>query len=216
MDELPDARYFKTILQELNSALSRFCEETGLIFLDEVYQAVADTGRNFSLKPSLTLDGAHFNYEGYERIGHAMCQGLKEEIKKDDVVLLVGDSITAGFPGYEPVLMGEFAGDEKHSFGYYLRTVLGCRVINKGISGDFTSNMVRRIGEYLAPPPDFVVLQGGANDAFSTLGFDGRHLGRARACSVANDIFGNLRAMAEMCLEQDCVVAVVPLLPFFG
>ena len=215
MNELPDARSFTTILQELNSALSRFCEETGLIFLDEVYQAVADTGQRISLKSHLTNDGAHFNYEGYERIGHAMCQGLKETIKKDDVVLLVGDSITAGFPGYEPVLMDEFAGDEKHSFGYYLRTVLGCRVINKGISGDFTSNMVRRIEKYLAPPPDLVILQGGANDAFSTLGFDGRHLGRAQACVVAGDIFENFRAMAEMCLEQGCVVAVVPLLPFF-
>ena len=216
MDELPDARYFTTILQELNSALSRFCEEKGQIFLDEVYQAVADTGRRISLKPSLTSDGAHFNYEGYEIMGHAMCEILKGDIKENDVVLLVGDSITAGFPRYEPVLMGESAGDEKHSFGYYLRTVLGCRVINKGISGDFTSNMVRRIEGYLAPLPDFVILQGGANDAFSTLGFDGRQLSRAQACAVAGDIFENLRAMAEMCLERGCVVAVVPLLPFFG
>lgn len=215
MKELPDARYFATILQEVSQSLSHFCEETGLIFLDEVYQAVADTEQNTSLKAQLTIDGAHFNYLGYEVIGHAVCEGLKEEIKKDDVVLLVGDSITAGYPRYEPVLMGESAGDEKHTFGYYLRTVLGCRVINKGISGDFTSNMVRRIEEYLAVPPDLVILQGGANDAFSALGFGGRQMSRAEACAVAGDIFENLRAMAEICQELGCRVAVMPLLPFF-
>jgi len=216
MNALSDYQYFTTLLQELNSSLAHYSQETGCLFLDEVYDAVSDPGRSCSLRSRLTRDGAHFNYEGYEVLGNAMCEALGSEIDKGDVVLLVGDSITAGFPNYEPFLMGEHTGDEKHSFGYYLRTKLGCTAINRGISGDVTSNMARRIRDHLDTGPKFVILQGGANDAFSTLDFGWSQRSEEQARSAAGEIFENFRAMIELCLEQGCRVAVVPLLPFFG
>jgi len=216
MDQVSERHYFTIIVRELNRMLEQLCREKGLIFLKGVYEAVVEPDEEFRLDSELTRDGAHFNYDGYGRIGSSMCRLLEGELKKDMLVLLLGDSITAGFPRYEPVLMGEGVGDEEHSFGYYLKKRFGCRVMNKGISGDVTSNMLGRLEGYLREEPDFAILQGGANDAFSSLGFGFGELTEEGAQQLAVEIFGNFEAMVLMCLEAGAKVAVVPVLPFFG
>jgi len=212
--------YFSKLVSTVNISLEEFCREEGHRFLMEMYDAVEDPDRKYGLLPELTGDGAHFNYRGYEVLGNAACAALDGTVGSGDRVLLIGDSITAGYPEYEPVLLGENYGDEKHSFGHYLRTALGCEIINRGISGDFTSSMVLRLDEYLDPSctwtPDLVVLQGGANDAFNSAEYGFRNLGEERAVEAANEIFENFAAMAAKCGERKIPVAMVPLLPFFG
>ena len=219
MEHLTEFDYFRIILESLNSQLEMLCKDTGSLFLREVFEAVEDPEMDFALQPELTSDGAHFNYAGYETIGRTLCAALQDRggdelVKEGARVLLLGDSITAGYPEYEPLLiersalnrtselrssllLGASCGDERHSFGYYLRTVLGLEVANRGISGDLTSSMVRRLDGYLAPPPDLVILQGGANDAFHSLPFrESRRTGE-RSRHYANEIFSNLSCNSQ-------------------
>jgi hypothetical protein len=59
-----------------------------------------------------------------------------------------------------------------------------------------------------------VVLQGGANDAFNGASFGPGGLSEERAEKVTGVILENFREMVTLCLEKECQVAVVPLLPF--
>lgn len=206
--------FFARVCASLNQGLLKLCQETGSLYLSGLYLAAADPDDDFALSPSITIDGAHFNHEGYKLLGETIARLLVEQLGEGDVVLLLGDSITAGYPHYEPVLMGEHRGDESHSFGHYIRTILGCRVVNRGISGDTTDNMVGRLKDYLAGTPKMVVLQGGANDAFNGASFGPGGLSEERAEKVTGVILENFREMVTLCLEKECQVAVVPLLPF--
>ena len=129
--------------------------------------------------------------------------------------LLVGDSITAGYPEYEPLLLGKNFGDEKHSFGYYLRTMLGYEVVNCGLSGDLTSSMASRISEHLKVGPDLVILQGGANDAYYSVETRAGVVTDERAREMVRSIFENFRSMVEECEEVGVPRAIIPLLPFY-
>jgi len=214
MTGLSDFEYLSTIISRLNPRLENLCHSTGTRYLREVYEAVEDPEMQYALRPELTSDGAHFNYTGYEVIGRALCAALENEVEKGESVVLLGDSITAGYPEYEPLLMGENYGDERHSFGYFLRTVLGLKVANKGISGDLTTSMVRRMDEYMVPPPDMVIFQGGANDAFNSLPFRKEQRTRERATGMAGLIYNSFNAMVGNCTKKGARGAVIPLLPF--
>jgi len=160
------------------------------------------------------MDGCHFNHEGYRVLGQTMCELLQGSIREGALVLMMGDSITAGYPLYEPVLEGPEHGDETHSFGHYLRTRLNCKVINQGISGDHTSSMVGRLEEALDLGPDWVILQGGANDAFVSLALGGYGLNRRRARTQTREIIENYQGMVGLCRAVKAPVAIIPLLPF--
>ena len=206
--------YFQALIDQLNGRLQEMCSQMEALWLVELFGAVSAGVRPYALRPELTRDGCHFNHAGYEVLGHTVSECLRELVEPEQLVLLMGDSITAGYPEYEPVLLGPEAGDETHSFGYYLRTLLDCRISNHGLSGDFTSNMIERMQEALDLEPDWVILQGGANDAFASLALGRGGLDRRRAMTEAQDICENFERMARMCVNHRIKVGVIPLLPF--
>lgn len=215
MRGIPVSRYFSIIIDHLNERLHDLCQEKGLLFLKEAYNAVLDPDRPFALIKEYTSDGAHFNYKGYEVLGNAISSVLEDSLKPGDTVLLVGDSITAGFPEYEPLLFGSGYGDERHSFGFAIRVMLDCRVFNKGISGDFTFSMAGRIADYFDPIPDLAILQGGANDAFNSAEMRSGPLDEKGARLMADTIFANFVEMVGECEDHKVKVAIIPLLPFY-
>lgn len=206
--------YFQALIDQVNGRLQEMCSQMEALWLVDLFSAVSAGVRPYALRPELSMDGCHFNHAGYEILGQTLSDLLQEQVGPDQSILLMGDSITAGYPEYEPVLMGPEAGDETHSFGYHLRTRLECRVTNQGLSGDFTSNMIDRLEQALELEPNWVILQGGSNDAFSSLALGRKGLNRRRAIDEARDICENFERMARLCSNQQINVAVIPLLPF--
>jgi len=71
-------------------------------------------------------------------------------------IIALGDSITQGFP-YGP----------RESWVYYTARELNLNIINKGICGDLTWNMLKRFQlDVVASDPTHVLILGGTNDAF--------------------------------------------------
>ena len=83
-------------------------------------------------------------------------------------ILCIGDSHTAGFPDYDP-LMG---GDPESSYQFWLKKGLieikpekDCAIINQGICGDTSRGIVLRLLDALKTVQcDLVILAGGTND----------------------------------------------------
>lgn len=83
-------------------------------------------------------------------------------------ILCIGDSHTAGFPDYDP-LMG---GDPKSSYPFWLDEGLkttcegkAYRITNEGICGDTSRGIVLRLSQLLQSNHyDLVILAGGTND----------------------------------------------------
>lgn len=215
MTRIPVSKFFTTIIGSLNERLREYCKETGSHFLHGVYDAVENPKKSFTLIPEITRDGAHFNFQGYEIMGRAVVAGLNDVVKPGWKVLLVGDSITAGFPEYEPLLLGRNYGDEKHSYGYYLRTMLDCDVENCGLSGDLTSSMASRISQHLQWDPDLAILQGGANDAYYSAETRTGVVTQERALEMTESIYGNFKSMIKDCMEKGAERAIIPMLPFY-
>ncbi len=101
--------------------------------------------------------------------------------KKTKIVCL-GDSITWGFP-FGPAV----------SWVSMLQDSLGVEVINKGINGNTTSDMLRRFDRaVLSYEPTHIVIMGGANDVLMAESFD--------------RIVTNIRLMAEKAEENNIKV----------
>jgi len=215
MTRISVSAYFTTIISRLNNKLRQLCEETNTFFLYQVYNAVENPEKPLTLIPEITRDGAHFNFQGYEVLGKAIVGALDGVVKPGSRVMLIGDSITAGYPEYEPLLLGKNYGDEKHSFGYYIRTMLECEVVNCGISGDLTSSMATRISEHLKCEPDYVIMQGGANDAYYSIETRTGGVTGERAAIIADTIFKDFRSMVEECRDRGVPRGIIPLLPFY-
>lgn len=216
MPRISVTEYFTAVIMDLNANLERLCTETDTYFLKALFTAVEDPDRPMTLKPEITRDGAHFNLLGYEILGNAIVGLLRDVVKQGSRILLIGDSITAGYPEYEPLLLGKGYGDEKHSFGYYLRTMLDCEVVNCGISGDLTSSMVSRLPVHLQEEPDLVIMQGGANDAYYSMEMRSGLMNREMEQKIVQEMAGNFRSMVEECQEAEVGRAIIPLLPFYG
>ncbi|MBN1803374.1 MAG: hypothetical protein JW891_17825 [Candidatus Lokiarchaeota archaeon] len=102
------------------------------------------------------------------------------------IILCLGDSLTAGYPGYGPAIDGISYGygNEKSQYEYWLEKMCyeysiqkNCYLlkdksyhfsfINKGIPGELTSNLLERINVDLIknkPKPDYSIIIGGTND----------------------------------------------------
>jgi lysophospholipase L1-like esterase len=93
-------------------------------------------------------------------------------------IVCLGDSITWGFP-FGPTV----------SWVSRLQESLGAEVINKGINGNTTSDMLRRFDRaVLSYKPTHVVIMGGANDILMAESYD--------------RIITNIRLMAEKAQEN--------------
>lgn len=119
------------------------------------------------------------------------------------IFLCLGNSLTAGYPGYDPAPDGisKGYGNPKSQYEFWLKNLCleylekklgtldneianGLLFINKGIPGELTSNFLRRIDFDLlkiSPKPTYSIIIGGTND----LGWN-----------VANEkIFGNIKEL---------------------
>lgn len=102
------------------------------------------------------------------------------------IFLCLGDSLTAGYPGYSPAVDGisKGYGNEKSQYEYwlnhycveYLEKNLGSiedyiiedlTFVNKGVPGELTRNLLNRIERDLLnyqPKPNYSIIIGGTND----------------------------------------------------
>jgi lysophospholipase L1-like esterase len=102
------------------------------------------------------------------------------------IFLCLGDSLTAGYPGYDPAHNGIALGygNIQSQYEYWLKLlclehlernlgsidddiVNNLLFVNKGIPGELTSDLLRRIGIDLLnykPKPEYSIIIGGTND----------------------------------------------------
>ncbi|MFK5937807.1 MAG: GDSL-type esterase/lipase family protein [Sulfurimonas sp.] len=73
--------------------------------------------------------------------------------KKDAVILAFGDSLTYGY-----------GVDQAFSYPSKLKEKLGVKVINAGVSGEESSEGLKRLAKFLKEKPDIVILCHGGND----------------------------------------------------
>jgi lysophospholipase L1-like esterase len=123
---------------------------------------------------------------------------------KTTLVATLGDSITAGSPGYDPdPRMREtlgFGADEKSQWQYWAEQAdAGLRFRNCGVYGQRTDEIARRLDD-CAKGAQVLVVQGGIND-----------IAQGRSVDQAAD---NLRQMIERGKRLVGRVAVAELLPW--
>jgi lysophospholipase L1-like esterase len=123
---------------------------------------------------------------------------------KTTLVATLGDSITAGSPGYDPdPRMREtlgFGADDKSQWQYWAeRADAGLRFRNCGVYGQRTDEIARRL-DNCAKGAQVLVVQGGIND-----------IAQGRSVDQAAD---NLRQMVERGKRLVGRVAVAELLPW--
>lgn len=88
--------------------------------------------------------------------------GLPDNNQKKMCIVCLGDSITYGFPWGPSVSWVEM-----------LRQALSCEVINKGINGNTTSDMLSRFDRaVLKYDPTHLIIMGGINDVIMGESFD--------------------------------------------
>jgi lysophospholipase L1-like esterase len=120
------------------------------------------------------------------------------------VVAALGDSITAGNPGYDPdpaqrAALG-FGDDERSQYEHWAeRTAGGLEFRNCGVYGERTDQIAARLDD-CADGADVLVAQGGINDIAQ-----GRPVG---------DAASNLRAMVRRGKELGLDVYLVEVLPW--
>lgn len=120
------------------------------------------------------------------------------------VIAALGDSITAGSPGFDPDPGARraygFGDDERSSFGYWAeRAGNGLEVRNCGVFGERTDEIAARLGE-CADGADAVIVQGGINDI-------------AQRYDVENAA-ANLRDIIQEAKEMGLPVAIADILPW--
>jgi len=121
------------------------------------------------------------------------------------VVAALGDSITAGTPGWDPnpAIRAQIPDpDPRSQYGYWAERALpGTDFRNCGVPGERTDEIARRLDD-CADGADVLILEGGVND-----------LAQGRApVAVAR----NLRGIVEAARRRGLRVAVVQLLPWNG
>ena len=120
------------------------------------------------------------------------------------VIAALGDSITAGSPGFDPDPGARqaygFGDDERSSFGYWAeRAGTALEVRNCGVFGQRTDEIAARLDE-CADGADAVLVQGGINDI-------------AQRYDVENAA-ANLRAIVQEAREMGLPVAITDVLPW--
>jgi acyl-CoA thioesterase-1 len=120
------------------------------------------------------------------------------------VIAALGDSITAGSPGYDPDPAARaaysFGEDERSTYEYWAeREGHELEIRNCGVFGERTEQIAARL-ESCADGADGVVIQGGINDIAQRYSFE-------RAAE-------NLRGIAERAKELGLRVAIADVLPW--
>jgi len=119
-------------------------------------------------------------------------------------VLAMGDSTTAGTPGFRSPVEAppDGAGDEQSQYAHWVRQLHPeWRVLNRGVNGERTDQILRRLPPDLRTlKPQVVVLLAGVNDLYQ---------GRS-----AEQVEENLERMIRLSLEARARVVVCTILPY--
>lgn len=128
------------------------------------------------------------------------------------VVAALGDSITAGTPGYDPNPEARAAGfgtDERSQYEYWAALADDrLRFRNCGVAGEVTAEIARRLGA-CADGADVLVVQGGINDIAQSL--SGEAVDRIAAVDEAAE---NLEEMVVRGKQLGLEVEITDLLPW--
>ena len=120
------------------------------------------------------------------------------------VIVGLGDSTTAGTPGFLSPLEAppNGRGNPESQYGYWITKVRpGWRVLNRGVNGQRTDQMIGRFGrDVILEKPDVVVILGGVNDIY-----------QGREAEAVRD---NLEAMYERGEASAIVVLGATILPY--
>jgi lysophospholipase L1-like esterase len=90
-------------------------------------------------------------------------------------ILALGDSTTAGTPGFKSPIEAppDGAGNVESQYAYWLmRAHPEWRVLNRGVNGQRSDEIRTRFGRELSVPPDIVVIIAGVNDIYQGRGAD--------------------------------------------
>lgn len=111
---------------------------------------------------SLTVDNGHPTADGYRMIGDMLYRllpsyfNLEEEQVEPPTIVVIGSSLTAPHPSVNP---------EYPSWTDRFAEVSGYTVINKGIDGNNTSQMIERFWtDVISNHPDYCIMEVGIND----------------------------------------------------
>ncbi len=204
----------RMVVKEVNGWLEPFCRERGVVYLAESYASLESASTPCALREAYTSDGVHLNRDGYAVLGGAMAAELEAQgvVGPQDRLLLLGDSITAGYLlERDEAQMGTGEKEGAHTgytIGYWLETLIGCTTLNRGVCGDTTDGMATRLAQYFDNELDFttVLVQGGANNCMQLF-----YGGRAEA--VAQAIAADDRTIVELCERYFVTPVFLPMLP---
>ncbi len=119
-------------------------------------------------------------------------------------IVAMGDSITAGYPGFSSPIESppDGAGDERSQYEYWMvKEHRDWMVLNRGINGERTDHMVARFEKDVADErPNLVVVLGGINDVYQ--GF------------TAKFVTLNLSRMYTLALDASIVPVACTVLPY--
>ncbi len=109
-------------------------------------------------------------------------------------IVAMGDSITAGYPGFSSPIESPpgGAGDERSQYEYWMaKEHREWTVLNRGVNGERTDHMVARFErDVVDERPNLVVVLGGINDVYQgfTAEFVTRNLSRMYSLALAASI----------------------------
>jgi len=96
-------------------------------------------------------------------------------------IVAIGDSITYGFPYLQC-----------SSWVHLVSEELGFPIVNKGVNGDTSSQMLKRFDlDVISILPSHVIIMGGTNDACARV--------------EAEEVYNNIRYMVEMALQYGII-----------
>ena len=135
-------------------------------------------------------------------------------IKKDNIVIFFGDSITeANKTKDEWAIVSDAIGNgfvNMINSHYYLNTDLNLRIINKGTSGDRTFDLIKRIDQdVLSYKPNHVFIMIGINDIWRM--FDMPQIKDFKTNSIEYN--KNIEELVTTLLSED--INVILLTPFY-
>jgi len=120
------------------------------------------------------------------------------------VIVGLGDSTTAGTPGFLSPLEAppNGSGNPESQYGYWVAVSRpGWKVVNRGVNGQRTDQMLARFGrDVILAKPDVVVVLGGVNDIYQGRGYGG--------------VRDNLQMMYERAEASGIVVVGATILPY--
>lgn len=125
---------------------------------------------------------------------------------KLQTIVALGDSTTAGTPGFQSPVEAppDGRGDPQSQYAYWMmQRHPEWRVVNRGVNGERTDDMLRRFArDVAAQHPQVVIILAGVNDLYEG--------------DPASRIIEQLQALYTRATEQDVTVVACTIMPYAG